>query len=201
MVPRRPRQRLWPDLSLGCVHCRWEGPSRQAWGRCQAALSLGPQLGPGEGEGGPFSVIFRQQTAFPKRVSPWICGVPGPPTPTSYSVGGAGALALPQAVVATGAAGAEEEGQVGLVGLEQGPSQGGELMLIFTPAPPSMLPVAVPRVCLWRLLAPPAPACGQLLLPVWGSWVPPLSQLLFRAWRCLGCRGWHVWLCLSSTAR
>lgn len=79
----------------------------------------------------------------------------------------------------TGEALVEEEDQVDLGVLEQDSSQGGEFMLIFIPAPPSMLPVA--SAC------SPAPACGQLLRPVWGPWVPtPLASASVLGMAMLG---------------
>lgn len=164
--------------------CTADGRDHQAGsgGRCQ----LHSKLGPGEGEGGP-SVTSRQRTALPRRVSPQSVES-GSPTHASYPVCGWGGCP-------------REPPELRRVSwsswsLNRVPTGWGESCSFHPARPARSLRLSHESACGVCLLLLPLHVVSSCA-PCGAPGCPPLSHLLpFRAWRCLGCRGRHVWLCL-----
>lgn len=161
-------------------------------GRCQAALSWVPSWAQGRGEEGrggrcllryPQAADCVPQEGLPPDLwSLWttdshfvLCRV----GPCLRAVGGPGSRPPVGCGCQWGSL-REEEGQMGLMVLEQGSSRvGSSRSLSSLPRPacspwlPTSLPACSSCPCMW-----PAPACAPCGL----LGAPPLSQLLFRAW-------------------
>lgn len=168
----------------------------------QAALSLGSELGPQEWEGEPLRPYVQTAACIaPEGLCHWIFGGLWI-TDSHFAIlwGGdcAGCCCWGEGVLTSSPAGCGspwcigvKEGQVDFMPLNTVPHRVGlEFMFISITAPPSMLPVTSACSscpCMWSA---PAALCGAPPCP------PLLQLLLFRAWRCLGCRSWRVWLCL-----